>query len=110
VLDIGAGDGLIGLGALKRVGADGCVIFSDVSEALLASCEKEARSLGLSQRARFMLAQAGDLAAVADASVDVLTTRSVLIYVTEKARAFQAFARVQHAQAGGCRCLSRSTG
>ena len=94
VLDVGAGDGLIGLGALERVGADGCVIFADVSAALLARCEEEARSLGLIQRARFVLARAEDLAAVADASVDLVATRSVLIYVTEKTLAFQAFARV----------------
>jgi SAM-dependent methyltransferase len=70
------------------------VVFADVSEALLARCEEQARSLGLIERARFVLARAEDLAAVADASVDVVTTRSVLIYVTDKPRAFQAFARV----------------
>jgi ubiquinone/menaquinone biosynthesis C-methylase UbiE len=94
VLDVGAGDGLIGLAALERVGHEGCVIFADVSEALLARCEEDARSLGLLKRARFMVTRAEDLAAVADASVDVVTTRSVLIYVTEKTQAFQAFARV----------------
>jgi arsenite methyltransferase len=94
VLDVGTGDGLIGLAALERVGSDGNVIFADVSGALLARCEQEVRSVGLTRRARFMRARAEDLAAVADASVDVVTTRSVLIYVTEKTRAFQAFARV----------------
>jgi SAM-dependent methyltransferase len=94
VLDVGAGDGLIGLRALERVGPEGCVMFADVSEALLARCEEEARSLGLIQRARFVLGRAEELPGVADASVDVVTTRSVLIYVAKKERAFQAFARV----------------
>jgi ubiquinone/menaquinone biosynthesis C-methylase UbiE len=94
VLDVGAGDGLIGLCALERVGPDGCVIFADVSEPLLTRCEGAARSLGLIQRARFVLTRAEDLRAVADASVDVVTTRSVLIYVAEKTQAFEAFARV----------------
>jgi SAM-dependent methyltransferase len=94
LLDVGAGDGLIGLRALERVGPEGCVIFADVSEALLARCEEDVRSLGLLQRARFMLGRAEELAGVADASVDVVTTRSVLIYVTRKERAFEAFARV----------------
>jgi ubiquinone/menaquinone biosynthesis C-methylase UbiE len=35
---------------------------------------------------------------VADGSVDVVTTRSVLIYVAEKAQAFAAFARVLRPQ------------
>lgn len=94
VLDVGTGDGLIGLGALERVGSDGLVIFSDVSEALLERCEDEVCSRGLSDRARFVRTAAEDLSAVADASVDVVTTRSVLIYVSDKARAFAAFARV----------------
>jgi len=37
---------------------------------------------------------ADDLAAIPDASVDVVTTRSVLIYVRDKRRAFGEFARV----------------
>lgn len=99
VLDVGAGDGLIGLGALERVGPDGAVIFSDVSPALLARCEDQVRSLGLLDRARFVDAGAEDLAAVPDASIDVVTTRSVLIYVVEKSRAFAAFRRVLRAGA-----------
>ncbi|MBV9606161.1 MAG: class I SAM-dependent methyltransferase [Solirubrobacterales bacterium] len=94
LLDVGAGDGLIGLAALERVGPNGTVIFSDVSEALLAHSEQRADSLGLSDRARFVHTAAEDLAAIPDASVDVVTTRSVLIYVAEKSQAFAAFARV----------------
>ncbi len=94
VLDVGAGDGLIGLSALKLVGAGGCVIFADVSEALLARCEQAVRSLGLNRRATFIHTGAEDLAGIADASVDVVTTRSVLIFVADKQRAFSAFARV----------------
>src|SRR5262245_18015589 len=42
----------------------------------------------------FVEARAEDLAGIDDASVDVVTTRSVLIYVKDKARAFEQFARV----------------
>jgi SAM-dependent methyltransferase len=94
VLDVGAGDGLIGLAALERVGPRGSVIFSDVSEALLERCEQQAQSLGLAERARFVRAGAEELAPISAGSVDVVTTRSVLIYVADKARAFGAFARV----------------
>jgi ubiquinone/menaquinone biosynthesis C-methylase UbiE len=99
VLDIGAGDGLIGLEALERVGPQGTVIFADISRTLLERCRQEVASRGLLERARFIEARAEDLAGVADGSVDVVTTRSVLIYVVEKARAFAAFARV--VRAGG---------
>ncbi len=40
------------------------------------------------------MARAEDLAGIPDVSVDVVTTRSVLIYVAEKARAFSAMHRV----------------
>jgi arsenite methyltransferase len=91
VLDVGAGDGLIALGALDRVGPDGTVTFCDVSPALVEHCRELA---GDDPRARFAVAAAEDLAGVPDSSVDVVTTRSVLIYVTDKARAFAAFHRV----------------
>lgn len=45
-------------------------------------------------RCEFVLARAEDLAPVADESVDVVTTRSVVIYVEEKQRAFDEFHRV----------------
>jgi arsenite methyltransferase len=83
VLDVGCGDGLIGLAALER-GAD--VIFSDVSEACLDDCRAVA-----GERARYHRAGATDLGEVA---ADVVTTRSVLIYVDDKQCAFDEFFRV----------------
>jgi len=83
LLDVGCGDGLVGLGALDR-GAT--VIFSDISEACLHDC----RSIA-GDSATYRLASATDLG---DLSVDVVTTRSVLIYVADKQRAFDEFFRV----------------
>ena len=93
LLDLGTGNGLIGLEALDRVGVDGTVIFADVSPALLDECRQAVRARGALDRARFVLARAEDLADVPNASVDVVTTRSVLIYVAEKARAFEEMHR-----------------
>jgi ubiquinone/menaquinone biosynthesis C-methylase UbiE len=92
LLDVGCGEGLIGFGALER-GA-GTVIFSDISTDLLEFCREAATELGVVQRCRFVEAPADDLAAIDGSSVDVVTTRSVLIYVQEKAGAFAEFARV----------------
>ncbi len=94
LLDVGTGDGLIGLAALERVGEDGSVIFSDISDALLDHVRKAVEKRGLGARARFVNASAQDLAALHDCSADVITTRSVLIYVADKARAFAAMHRV----------------
>ena len=94
VLDVGCGDGLIGLGALDLVGPDGMVIFADISGALIEHCREAVRARGALERARFVLARAEDLAGVEAASVDVVTTRSVLIYVEDKARALSAMFRV----------------
>lgn len=92
LLDVGCGEGLIGFGALER-GA-GTVIFSDISADLLDVCRAAADELGLLDRCRFVQAAAEDLGPIEDGSVDVATTRSVLIYVRDKAASFGEFARV----------------
>jgi arsenite methyltransferase len=94
LLDVGAGDGLIAFGALERLGPSGQVIFSDVSADLLEHCGRAAAAEELADRCRFLLASADSLDGVDDASVDVVTTRSVLIYVKDKAAALREFYRV----------------
>jgi ubiquinone/menaquinone biosynthesis C-methylase UbiE len=94
LLDVGAGDGLIAFGALPLVGDSGRVIFSDVSQELLDVSRGLAQELDTLSRCEFLLARAEDLAPVADESVDVVTTRSVVIYVEDKQRAFDTFHRV----------------
>ena len=94
VLDVGAGDGLIAFGALPLVGKSGKVIFADVSQDLLDVSRGLANELEESERCEFVLARAEDLHPLADESVDVVTTRSVVIYVKEKQRTFDEFHRV----------------
>jgi arsenite methyltransferase len=97
VLDVGTGAGLIGFGALDLVGESGRVIFSDVSKDLLGECRRIAQDLAALSRGEFVLAPADDLQSIDDASVDVVTTRSVLIYLTDKRPAFREFFRVLQA-------------
>ena len=94
LLDVGTGDGLIAFGALERLGPSGRVIFSDISQDLLDHCREAAEAEGLLARCGFVLAAADRLTGVADASVDAVTTRSVLIYVKDKAAALREFCRV----------------
>jgi len=94
LLDVGAGDGLIAFGALEQVGTLGSVIFSDISQDLLDHCQTLVGQMGMRERCQFVRASADDLAPFADASVDVVTTRSVLIYVSAKQQALHEFYRV----------------
>jgi SAM-dependent methyltransferase len=76
------------------MGEVGRVIFSDVSQDLLDHSRSLAVENGVLGRCQFLRAPATDLSALDDASVDVVTTRSVLIYVSDKRRAFEEFFRV----------------
>jgi arsenite methyltransferase len=93
LLDVGSGDGLVAFDALERV-RTGQVIFSDVSLDLLAHARSLAQEMNVGHRCQFLQASAEDLSALKDAAVDVVTTRSVLIYVAAKQQAFSEFYRV----------------
>lgn len=93
LLDIGCGDGLIAFGALGKF--KGCrVIFSDISEDLLHHAQTLAKEMGIQDRCQFVRASADDLSMIEDKSVEAVTTRSVLIYVSAKQLAFNEFHRV----------------
>lgn len=94
VADVGCGDGLLGFGALALVGDTGGVVFADVSEELLEQCRAIASQGESADRCRFVHTGAETLEGIEDGSIDVVMTRSVLIYVENKARAFTAFHRV----------------
>jgi arsenite methyltransferase len=95
LLDVGCGDGWIAFAALDRIGPGGRVVFADVSQDLLDHCRALAEKLGVLARCDFVRASAEELP-LADASVDVVTTRSVLIYLDRagKERALREFHRV----------------
>src|SRR5258708_37371973 len=94
VLGVGAGEGLVGFGALELVGATGRVIFSDISDRLVEFTRAAAGEMGVLDRCSFVTAGAEDLSAMESESVDLVTTRSVLIYVDDKPRAFREFFRL----------------
>ena len=94
VLDLGTGDGLMAFGALAQIGEHGRVILSDISQGCLEYCQSLVHHLGVTERCQFLRTSADDLTALQDASVDVITTRSVLIFVAAKQRAFQECYRV----------------
>jgi len=93
LLDVGCGDGLIAFGALEKC-PDAQVTFCDISQDLLDQCRATADETGVRDRCTFVRADAEDLQGIEDGSCDAVTTRSVLIYVPDKARALGEFHRV----------------
>jgi len=94
VLDVGCGDGLLGLAALDRVGPAGRVVFSDVSTDLLEHCRTLTAAAGAQGRSRFVPAALPELAGIPDGAADAVVLRSVLAYVPDKAASLRHLHRV----------------
>ena len=93
LLDVGCGDGLIAFGAFEQSNSVK-VIFSDISQDLLNHAQVIAQKMGVLDRCRFICTPAENLSVISDKSVEVVTIRSVLIYVATKQLAFSEFYRV----------------
>jgi arsenite methyltransferase len=89
VADVGSGTGLLALGAIERVGPDGEVLALDVSVDGL----EELRANTTAPNVSYLIARA-EVLPLPDESVDVVVTRSVLIYVDDKEEAAREFHRV----------------
>ncbi len=93
LVDVGAGDGLVAFGAFERVPSL-LAVLTDVSAPLLNRAKECALERGVRDRCTFLQTAAERLDGVADESADVVTTRSVLAYVADKAAAARQFHRV----------------
>ena len=89
VVDVGAGTGLLTLGAVERVGPAGEVLAVDISVDALEQLRTHTSAPNISY-----FVGSADVLPLPDASVDAVVTRSVLIYVDDKAEAACEFARV----------------
>ena len=94
LLDVGTGDGLVGLRAIARVGPTLQVQMTDISERMLQHAEQRAVELGVRGQCTFLRCAADRLDGIGDESVDVVTTRAVLAYIADKERALREFLRV----------------
>lgn len=94
LLDVGSGDGLVGFLAAERVGVTGKVIFSDISPGLVEVCRAKVEERSIPCAAEFLQAAVEDLGGIADGTVDVVTSRSVLMYSGDKPKAFGEIFRV----------------
>jgi arsenite methyltransferase len=84
LVDIGAGEGLVAFRAIGRIGTSLRVILTDVSAPMLRYAESVAVKLDVRPQCTFLECSAENLVGIADASVDVVTTRAVLAYVADK--------------------------
>jgi len=89
VADVGAGTGLLALAAVERVGPDGDVLAIDVSVDALEELRANTAAPNISY-----LVGSAEVLPLPDSTIDVLLTRSVLIYVKQKAGAAEEFYRV----------------
>jgi ubiquinone/menaquinone biosynthesis C-methylase UbiE len=89
VVDVGAGTGLLTVAAAERVLPDGDVLAIDISVDAL----EELRRVCAAPNVFYLLGRA-DVLPLPDESVDAVVTRSVLIYVDDKAEAVGEFFRV----------------
>jgi arsenite methyltransferase len=89
VLDLGAGTGLLTLGAVERVGPEGEVVALDPS----VDCLEELRRGATAPNVVYLVGDA-EVLPLPDASVDVALTRSVLIYVDDLAEVARELFRV----------------
>jgi SAM-dependent methyltransferase len=94
LLDVGCGDGLVGLRAAELVGPAGHVTFTDLSALLLHHAAEAAAAAGLAERCSFVRSSLPELTGLPDTAFDVVTIRSVLIYVADKAASLAAVHRV----------------
>jgi ubiquinone/menaquinone biosynthesis C-methylase UbiE len=92
--DIGAGDGAVAYRAIERVGESLDVLLCDVSVPLLERARAVAVRRGVLDQCTFLHASADHLEAIADGSIDVVTTRAVLAYVADKRAALREFHRI----------------
>lgn len=92
VLDLGSGAGFDCLIAARKVGPTGRVIGVDMTDAMLAKAESNARAAGLAN-VEFRKGDIEDLPVEGD-SVDVVLSNCVLNLVGDKDRAFREIHRV----------------
>jgi arsenite methyltransferase len=93
VVDVGAGTGLLALEARRRVKRSGYVVAVDVSIDALSECRRQATG---AENVAPLAYVAGDALHIplASQSVDVVMTRSVLIYLSDKPAGIRELYRV----------------
>ena len=99
LVDVGSGDGLVGLRAIERYGAGLQVIFTDISLPMLNYVRDRVAERKWDAQCTFLNSSAECLEGLESDSVDAVITRASLAYVPDKGAALKEFHRVL--KAGG---------
>jgi ubiquinone/menaquinone biosynthesis C-methylase UbiE len=92
--DIGAGEGVVAFRAIDRIGPSLKVVLTDISAPMLRHAETVAEQRGVRDQCTFLECSADKLGAIGMSSMDVVTTRASLAYVSDKKAALAEFYRV----------------
>lgn len=92
--DIGTGEGIVAFRAIERIGPTLSVLLTDVSAPMIRYAASLAFQRRVQSQCAFLHCPAEKLDGIADASLDVITTRAVLAYVADKNAALREFRRV----------------
>ena len=93
IADFGCGSGLLGFGVLERFEDKVELIFSDKFQDCLDECKKILNKTKIKNNVKFLKTDVLDIKLKND-FLDRLMTRSVLVHVKEKQKAFEEFYRV----------------
>jgi len=94
LVDLGTGEGLVAFRAIERVGPSLSVILTDISGPMLRYADSLATQRNVRQQCSFLQCSVDNLDEIGDASVDAVTTRSVLAYASDKPAAIREIHRV----------------
>jgi arsenite methyltransferase len=92
--DIGTGEGVIAFRAIERIGPTLSVVLTDVSAPMIRHAAALASQRRVNSQCSYLYCAADRLDGIADASVDVVTTRAVLAHVADKKAALRGFRRI----------------
>ncbi len=103
-LDVGSGDGLIAFGALERMknqsNSTAKVIFLDTSKSLLEHCRQISTNIPNPKPDCIFVQGSAEYLPFKDGSIDVITTRSVLVYIQDKRSTIKEFYRTLREKTG----------
>jgi arsenite methyltransferase len=92
--DVGAGEGLLALRAIERIGPSLSVVLTDISAPMLRHAESLALQREVRSQCAFLECSAEALNGIGDSAVDAVATRAALAYVSDKSAALREFHRV----------------
>jgi arsenite methyltransferase len=94
MVDVGCGDGILGFEAIRSLGSNLKVLFTDIDAELLAPVKQRAANLNVLNQCEFVSCLADSMPSINSGTADTVATRAALAYVENKPKALREFARI----------------